>query len=53
MGRGDHHERKQQERDKVTGGVSAATNRIAASPHAATPSDAKIERCLRQMAIGP
>ena len=38
---------------KVIGGVSAATSRIAASPHAATPSDAKTERCLRQIATGP
>ena len=37
----------------VTGGVSAATTKIAASPQAATPSDAKTERCLRQMATGP
>ena len=38
---------------EVSGGVRDATSRIAASPHAATPSEAKTERCLRQIATGP
>ncbi len=38
---------------RVTGGVSAATAKIAASPQAATPSEAMTERCRRQMAMGP
>jgi len=37
----------------VSGGVSAATNKIAASPQAATASDATTERCLRHRATGP
>ena len=38
---------------KVTEFVTAATAKIAASPHTATPSEAMTERCLRQMATGP
>ena len=38
---------------RVTEFAVAATARIAASPHAATPSDAMTERCRRQMATGP
>ena len=39
--------------EKVIGGRQRRHEQIAASPDAATPSDAKTDRCLRKMATRP